>query len=953
MSHLLDRLQKALAGRYAIEREIGRGGMSIVYLARDEKHGRAVAVKVLRPELAASLGSERFLREIEIASRFQHPHIVPLYDSGMVEESPYYVMPYIEGESLRERLEREKQLPIEEALSIAREVADALSYAHSRDVVHRDIKPENILMTGNHPVVTDFGIARAVAVAGGDQLTTSGMTLGTPAYMSPEQGGAGEQIDGRSDVYSLGCVLYEMLCGEPPFTGTSARLVIARHMQETPPSLRIARPTVAHAVQGAIEKALAKVPADRYGTSHEFAEQLEELMMTGPHVGVATPRRKLAWRRIASVVGAGAIAIGMLPFLLGSSEFLDPRHVAVYPLVVSSEADQRDRVGEALATVIGHAFDRAGSLRWTDAWRWLDHAHREDIRLLTSAEQRTIAQRHQAAFYVEGRVLRRGDTMEVFMGLYDVRGDSTVGRAHAAGHHRDVWQLGLTAATELLRHLIESGRSVDLSDLRRTAPAAAADFLRGEAAFRRLRFAEAVDNYGAALEADSAFALAALRGAQAAGWKHWPDQAATFIGVALDHSESLNPRQQLFARGVQAFMTGEAVEALGHLRRARAIDPEKPDVWAQMGEVYTHLLPDEGVLDSLAEDAFAAAHQLDSGLTAPLFHLIEIALRRGDIARARELRPLLVGAGADWELETQVEMMAECVERGPGGVDWRNAVRETPAAVTQVARVLAGGAAHLGCAEAGWRALLRYDTTTGSTGLEQRWAGVFGLQSLLVATGRYEDAKQVLDSAKTTPGLAGFAHMPFVPDAVAGAPLDSGAAAFVEGLGDDYDALIGPQLWLVGTWRAKEKRGAPVEQIASLLATRAAASGSDADKVLSQSMTAQAALARSDTTEALRRLRSLTPTAPYDGLAWWPWESLAGERIALAELLLARQEYAEAVRVASVFDSPASVVYLVYLPASLAIRLQAARGLGDARLERSVRERLAALRPDDAGTSDN
>ncbi len=168
-------------------------------------------------------------------------------------------------------------------------------------------------------------------------------------------------------------------------------------------------------------------------------------------------------------------------------------------------------------------------------------------------------------------------------------------------------------------------------------------------------------------------------------------------------------------------MTGEAVEALGYLRRARTIDPEKPDVWAQMGEVYTHLLPDEGVLDSLAEDAFVEAHQLDSGLAAPLFHLIEIALRRGDVARARELRPLLRDAGGDWELETQVEVMAECVERGPGGVDWRNAVRETPAAVTQVARMLAGGAAHLPCAEAGWRALLRYDTTTGGTGVERRW----------------------------------------------------------------------------------------------------------------------------------------------------------------------------------------------------------------------------------------
>src|SRR5436189_3066274 len=210
MAELLARLRGALADRYAIDRELGHGGTATVYLAQDLKHGRAVAVKVLRPELAAALGAERFLREIEIAARLQHPHILPLYDSGSAAGFLYYVMPYVEGESLRDRLAREKQLPQEDALRIATEVAGALAYAHSRGIVHRDIKPENIMLSGGTAVVTDFGIARAVSAAGGEQhLTQTGTIIGTPAYMSPEQATGSDDIDGRSDQYSLTCVVYE------------------------------------------------------------------------------------------------------------------------------------------------------------------------------------------------------------------------------------------------------------------------------------------------------------------------------------------------------------------------------------------------------------------------------------------------------------------------------------------------------------------------------------------------------------------------------------------------------------------------------------------------------------------------------------------------------------------------------------------------------------------------
>src|SRR5882762_3274718 len=233
MEKLLNSLRSALAGRYQIDRELGHGGMAVVFLAHELKHHRRVALKVLRPELAQALGPERFLREIEIAAQLTHPHILPLHDSGTVEygpgfPGPYYAMPYVEGESLRGRLTREKQLPLEDALRIAGEVATALSYAHSRGVVHRDIKPENILLEAGQAVVSDFGIARAITVAGGERLTQTGVTVGTPGYMSPEQAAGERELDGRSDVYSLACVLYEMLAGNPPFLGASARAILAR-----------------------------------------------------------------------------------------------------------------------------------------------------------------------------------------------------------------------------------------------------------------------------------------------------------------------------------------------------------------------------------------------------------------------------------------------------------------------------------------------------------------------------------------------------------------------------------------------------------------------------------------------------------------------------------------------------------------------------------------------------
>jgi len=241
IDHLHPGLKEALADSYTLERELGRGGMAVVYLATDVKHDRQVAVKVLLPDLAATLGHERFLREIKIAAKLTHPHILPLYDSGAAAGQLYYVMPYIEGESLRDRLDREGPLGVDDTRQIIREAGSALSYAHGHDIVHRDIKPDNIMLSGGHAVVADFGIARAVSEAGGEQLTQTGLSVGTPHYMSPEQGAAEATLDARTDEYALACVAYELLAGQPPFTGPNTMAVIRRHNLDPVPSLRTLR----------------------------------------------------------------------------------------------------------------------------------------------------------------------------------------------------------------------------------------------------------------------------------------------------------------------------------------------------------------------------------------------------------------------------------------------------------------------------------------------------------------------------------------------------------------------------------------------------------------------------------------------------------------------------------------------------------------------------------------
>jgi eukaryotic-like serine/threonine-protein kinase len=332
------RLASALSDRYRLVRELGQGGMATVHLAEDLKHGRKVAIKVLHPELSAVLGSARFLAEIKVTANLQHPHILGLIDSGEADGLLYYVMPYVAGESLRARLGREGQLPVDEALRLAREVASALDYAHRQGVVHRDIKPENTLLQDGAALVADFGIALAVEEAGGHRMTQTGMSLGTPAYMSPEQAMGERKIGPRSDVYALGAMTYEMLAGEPPFTGPSSQAIVAKVLTEQPPPLRAKRPSVPPAAEAAILTALQKLPADRWGSAKEFGDALAGAMTHQTPIAATVPvaavrgRPRAAWRSAVSWLGwvvagvAGAVAAWAL---LRSRPELAPSRLAI------------------------------------------------------------------------------------------------------------------------------------------------------------------------------------------------------------------------------------------------------------------------------------------------------------------------------------------------------------------------------------------------------------------------------------------------------------------------------------------------------------------------------------------------------------------------------------------------------------------------------------------------
>ena len=437
MSETQDRLAQALSDRYNLEREVGVGGMATVYLARDIKHGRQVALKVLRSELSSAMGSDRFPREIRLVASFNHPHILPLYDSGESGGFLYYVMPFVEGETLAQRLQREHQLPISDAIRILGEVTDALAYAHERDVVHRDIKPANVLLSGRHAVVADFGVAKALSAAAGDQLTTVGIAVGTPQYMAPEQAMGEASIDHRVDIYAVGCLAYEMLTGEAPFSGRSPQAILSAHVMETPADPREKRSAIPGALAELVMKCLGKQPADRWQSAAEIRNQLETLLTTPsggltptstrPHQAISASPPAPPQRRWIMVLAAVVVLLagGIGAFLLLGKGSAHIERIGVMPIEDISGKDKvfvtamHDALTNAIAQLGVGVAPRAEMLS--------DAAGGKSLREIASA-------RHLDAV-VEATVFRAGNIMRINVQFTD---PATTRSLWAATYNPDV-----------------------------------------------------------------------------------------------------------------------------------------------------------------------------------------------------------------------------------------------------------------------------------------------------------------------------------------------------------------------------------------------------------------------------------------------------------------------------------------------------------------------------------
>jgi Flp pilus assembly protein TadD len=593
-------LAAALRDRYRIERELGRGGMATVYLAHDPRHDRHVALKVLHPDFAQTVGADRFLREIRLAAQLQHPHILPIFDSGSDAGRLWYAMPYVAGETLRDRLRREVQLDVEAAVRIASETADALDYAHAHGVVHRDIKPENILLTGRspesglpraggcHALVADFGIAHVADAGSGQRLTETGLVLGTPAYMSPEQAAGERAIDARSDVYALGCVLYEMLVGEPPYTGPTTQAIIARCLTNPIPSVRAARPTVPTSLEAVVSRALAKVPADRWPSAADFGRALRR--------AVGHEEEPSKWRAVTrsrafrlSLVGAGLVAVVGI--------FATDGVIARAPRSRATPAESPTRTVASRGDPQTLALYRQG----TEQMR-----RRTQGSLLRSIALFTEATRRDSGFAL-----------------------GWVGLAQALGWAR-TWEFdvpGVPSDSLLARRIDATERAIQLDSLDpavwllRSGVAAAVDPTSRDVALDAVRRALALDS----LNADAWQRLGVIREELGDG-----DGALHALRRSVALNQGAGPGLPFLSN--HFYWWRQFDSALVWARRAVATSPTFPYAWEVLGAAALES-------DSLdrAEAAYEAARRLDTGPTAvrALEGLAEVSVRRGDTTRAR------------------------------------------------------------------------------------------------------------------------------------------------------------------------------------------------------------------------------------------------------------------------------------------------------------------------------
>ncbi len=660
---VFDRLKTALADTYRIERKLGSGGMATVYLGRDLRHDRDVAIKVLLPDVARALSPERFLQEIHIAAQLQHPLILPLFDSGQADGLYYYVMPCVVGESLRQRLQREKRLPLAEALQIGREVAEALEYAHGKGVVHRDIKPENIMLSGGHPLVADFGIARALG-SDDPRLTSTGLRFGTPLYMSPEQALGDPALDHRSDIYSLGCVIYEMIGGTTPYTGASLHAIMSGHVGGTPARITSGKAAIPAGLWNTIQTSLAKEPADRFQSAAEFARALADPDRPGRS-------RRRPWRALGptalAVLAGVAIAAGAWAAWSqwGRRPTLDANLVAVAPFDVLGPGLELWR--EGLMDMLSRNLNGAGPLRVVPptvvirSW-----SGRADV---TSARQ--VGLKTGAGLSVVGSIVSAGaDSVRLAVTVVDVATAEPLGDVEFGGAVSridvavDSLTVGLLAAVGRTRAI----GAVHLSAARSGSFPALKAYLQGEQYFRRAEWDSAGRHFERAAGLDPDFALAFYRIFQTRFYK---GTGITFDSLMWSYAlragalnRGLAPRESLMVAAdsvLAAVSNASALDVEAQRRRERVIAilelatrrfPDDAEVWYQLGRARNRIGYLLGVQPEKALEALDRAIALDPAFAPAYVEAISFAtMARGQEATRRYLNGYLAlapkGAMAD------------------------------------------------------------------------------------------------------------------------------------------------------------------------------------------------------------------------------------------------------------------------------------------------------------------
>jgi eukaryotic-like serine/threonine-protein kinase len=669
MAELSDRLQSALGTAYRLEKELGGGGMSRVFVAEETRLARRVVIKVLPPELVAEISVDRFNREIQLSASLQHPHIVPLLAAGGSAEVLFYTMPFVEGEALRTRLAREGELPVRDAVRILQDVADALAYAHARGIVHRDIKPDNVLLSGHHAVVADFGVAKAVSQAKTESgLTSVGVALGTPAYMAPEQAAGDPNIDHRADIYAFGAMAYEMLTGRPPFAGMAPHQMLAAHVTEVVVPITDRRAALSPALAALVMACLAKNPADRPQSAQEILDSLEGMATPSSSVAITSPiatvrhvLRRPRNRMLALAAAVGIVVLaGWITLRPRGAVALDPNRVAIAPFDVLGGGMDLSLWREGLVDVLSRSLDGAGPLRTVSPTlvvrRWGGHAD--------AASAQALGEETGARTVVFGGLVMAGsDSVRLTATVLDVTGPNVLGEIELRERTDRMDRLADSLTVRVLRELgrtraIGVVRSASLGS--RSVPALKA-FLQGEQFLRRSEWDSSLAYHQRAIALDSGFTLAWSHAGMAAGWQHSASDSLSrqYKMRAGAMNRGLAPRESLIVQAESlAAVVYEGPSQLGGRwwaygkRLMATLDdavrryPNDPELWYMLGDARFHAGGLARLQPRASLEAFDQAIALDSAFTPSYVHAIPLALDYGGDAAGRRYAEAFLRAGA-------------------------------------------------------------------------------------------------------------------------------------------------------------------------------------------------------------------------------------------------------------------------------------------------------------------